>query len=96
MTYAPLPGQSENSAVFQLRTVANRKKPNLVRENLQSRNFMVPKPSALIRTPYLNADTRPLFFPSDIDHYPASYLGVVGCFCLLCYLFLLVVNHQLI
>lgn len=45
MTYAPLSGQSDNSAVFQPRTVANRKKPNFVRENLQSRNFMVPKPS---------------------------------------------------
>jgi hypothetical protein len=62
--------------VFQLRTVANRKKPNLVRENLQSRNFMVPKPSALIRTPYLNTDTRPRFFSSSsgIDHYPSSFL----------------------
>jgi hypothetical protein len=55
MTYLALLNQSRNSIVFQFWTVANREQRVFLRENLQSRNFMVP---ALIRTPYLDAKTR--------------------------------------
>jgi hypothetical protein len=99
MTYAPLYDQSGNSAVFQFRTVTNRNKPNLVRENLQSRNFMVPKPSRAYTHPLSKRRCTPSAFTCLsvlIIQLLIWELSTVFIFCVLSLFSLLVSNDQVI